>query len=270
MPSRARASCTCSWVSNTITESGRTCGRESRAIPSRPASAPAPHRFPSTTLTAEWSHVRADTVGSGCSRKGEIRARIASTLINEWKSGELTAMIARSADFYCPTRKTPSPICSSSSLSPESAKRHGWSTIQSRTPRPTRRTQRAARCSSPSGRIAWTRTWHVPTTPNPLTGREFVALAAKEFGVAPRYRAPSRPMLQVVGWFDSLGLNPDECCTRAIGRSLRFQQVRQKNPAFPGRRNAEGIRTTATSVKRDPAPIVPQKSRSVYLSAHKR
>ena len=32
---------------------------------------------------------------------------------------------------------------------------------------------------------AWNQTWHVPTAPNPLTGKEFVTLAAKEFGVAP-------------------------------------------------------------------------------------
>ncbi len=37
-----------------------------------------------------------------CSRKGEIRAKIANTLIAQWKAGALTAMIARSADFYGP------------------------------------------------------------------------------------------------------------------------------------------------------------------------
>ncbi len=37
-----------------------------------------------------------------CSKKGEIRAEIATTLINEWKAGALTGMIARAADFYGP------------------------------------------------------------------------------------------------------------------------------------------------------------------------
>lgn len=36
------------------------------------------------------------------SRKGEVRAKIASSLIDAWKAGNLTAMIARSADFYGP------------------------------------------------------------------------------------------------------------------------------------------------------------------------
>src|ERR1700676_4194200 len=43
-----------------------------------------------------------ETPFNPCSNKGEIRAKIATTLINEWKSGALTAMIARSADFYGP------------------------------------------------------------------------------------------------------------------------------------------------------------------------
>ena len=41
-----------------------------------------------------------------CSKKGEIRTRIATTLLNEVKMGNLTAMIARSADFYGPNAKT--------------------------------------------------------------------------------------------------------------------------------------------------------------------
>ena len=36
------------------------------------------------------------------SKKGEIRARIALSLIKEWKSGSLQAMIVRAADFYGP------------------------------------------------------------------------------------------------------------------------------------------------------------------------
>ena len=37
-----------------------------------------------------------------CGRKGEIRAKIATTLLNEMTNGSLTALIARSPDFYGP------------------------------------------------------------------------------------------------------------------------------------------------------------------------
>ena len=47
-----------------------------------------------------------DTPFNPCSRKGEIRAKVAASLIDEWKAGGLTAMIARAADFYGPNAKT--------------------------------------------------------------------------------------------------------------------------------------------------------------------
>jgi nucleoside-diphosphate-sugar epimerase len=42
------------------------------------------------------------TAFNPCSRKGEIRAQIATTLLSEITKGSLTALIARSADFYGP------------------------------------------------------------------------------------------------------------------------------------------------------------------------
>ena len=47
-----------------------------------------------------------DTSFNPCSKKGEIRAQIATTLLNEVKAGKLNAMIARSADFYGPHART--------------------------------------------------------------------------------------------------------------------------------------------------------------------
>jgi nucleoside-diphosphate-sugar epimerase len=43
-----------------------------------------------------------DTPYNPCSRKGEVRARIATMLMDEVKRGELRAMIVRAADFYGP------------------------------------------------------------------------------------------------------------------------------------------------------------------------
>jgi len=40
-----------------------------------------------------------------CSKKGAVRAEIATALMDEIKAGNLTAMIARSADFYGPNTK---------------------------------------------------------------------------------------------------------------------------------------------------------------------
>ena len=46
------------------------------------------------------------TLFNPCSRKGEIRAHIATMLLNEMTKGNLTALIARSADFYGPRVRT--------------------------------------------------------------------------------------------------------------------------------------------------------------------
>ena len=45
-----------------------------------------------------------------CSKKGEIRSQIATMLLNEMKRGNLTALIARSADFYGPEPGLASPM----------------------------------------------------------------------------------------------------------------------------------------------------------------
>jgi len=43
-----------------------------------------------------------ETPYNPCSRKGEVRARLATMFMDEVKSGELRGMIVRSADFYGP------------------------------------------------------------------------------------------------------------------------------------------------------------------------
>ena len=43
-----------------------------------------------------------ETPYNPCSRKGEVRARIATMLMDEARRGEVQAMIVRSADFYGP------------------------------------------------------------------------------------------------------------------------------------------------------------------------
>ena len=60
------------------------------------------------------------------SRKGEIRAQIATALMDEVKRGHLTAMIARAADFYGPAdASTACPTCWCSSHSPKDPKHPG-------------------------------------------------------------------------------------------------------------------------------------------------
>lgn len=138
-----------------------------------------------------------------CSRKGEIRARIATTLLDEIKAGNLTGLIARSADFYGPHAKT---SVANMLVFDKFAKgstalwlvndnlRHSFTY----TPDAAKGLVLLAEHDK-----AWNQTWHLPTRSHPLTGKEFIQLAAKEFGVPPKYRVLGRPILKVAGLFDS-------------------------------------------------------------------
>src|SRR6266849_9325203 len=138
-----------------------------------------------------------------CSKKGEIRAEIATMLLNEIKTGNITALIARSADFYGPRVRTAIPnilvfdkfakgakamwlandsVKHSFTFTPDAA--HGLVILA-------------------EAERAWNQTWHLPTAPDPPTGRGFIELAAKEFAIQPRYRVLKRPLIKIAGWFDT-------------------------------------------------------------------
>jgi nucleoside-diphosphate-sugar epimerase len=137
-----------------------------------------------------------------CSKKGAVRAEIAITLMDEVKAGNLTAMIARSADFYGPNTKNGIPnvlvfeplakgataswlvnamVPHSLTFIPDAA--HGLAMLAER-------------------ESAWNQVWHLPTALSPPTGKEFIDMVAEAFGVPPKYRVLSKPMLRVAGWFD--------------------------------------------------------------------
>jgi nucleoside-diphosphate-sugar epimerase len=138
-----------------------------------------------------------------CSKKGEIRAEIATMLLNEIQAGNLTALIARSADFYGPRVQTAIPTVLVFDKFVKGAKAM-WlvndSVKHSFTFTPDAGRSLVLLADSES---AWNQTWHVPTAPDPPTGKQFIELTAKEFGIEPRYRVVTRPMLWVAGWFDT-------------------------------------------------------------------
>jgi nucleoside-diphosphate-sugar epimerase len=192
-----------------------------------------------------------ETPFNPCSRKGEIRAKIATTLINEWKAGALVAMIARSADFYGPG--TQNAVPSLLVFQPFAQKRKASWLVNDAVPHSFTYTPDAAQSLLQlAGRSnAWNQTWHVPTTPNPLTGKEFVALAAKEFGVAPRHRVLSRPMIRIAGWFDPLVAESYEMLYQSDRPYLFDSSKFSREFGFASTPYADGIRAAATSFKRD-------------------
>jgi nucleoside-diphosphate-sugar epimerase len=144
-----------------------------------------------------------ETPFNPCSEKGEIRARVATTLLNEIKAGGLHAIIARSADFYGPHAPT---SVASLLVFDKFAKgaKASW-LVDDSVPHSFTYVPDCAKCLAllAGSESAWNQTWHVPTAGNPPTGKQFIALAAKEFAVEPNYRVLGRPLIKLAGFFDA-------------------------------------------------------------------
>ena len=184
-----------------------------------------------------------------CSRKGEIRAKIATALIDEWKAGTLTGMIARAADFYGPDTRNGVPNVLV--FEPFSRQQRASWLVNDSVPHSFTYTPDAAQSLAQlaESATAWNQTWHVPTTPNPLTGKEFVTLAAKQFGVAAKYRVLSRPIIRVAGWFNPKVAESYEMLYQSDSPYLFDSSKFAREFGSAGTPYADGIRTTATSYK---------------------
>ncbi len=190
-----------------------------------------------------------ETPFNPCSRKGEIRARIATELLNEIKAGNLTALIARSADFYGPDARTSAAnLLAFDKLA--KGERAAW-LVNDSVGHSYTFTPDAARSLVllSETETAWNQTWHVPTAPDPPTGKEFIALAAQAFGVPPRHRVLNRPMLKVAGWFDRTIAESYEMLYQSESEYLFDSTKFAKAFQFEATAYAEGVREVAERYK---------------------
>ena len=183
------------------------------------------------------------------SKKGEVRARIATTLENEWKSGELTAMIARSADFYGPGAKNG--IANVLIFEPLNKGQKAMCLVSDALPHSYTYVPDAADAllklaETPS---AWNQVWHLPTTPQPPTGREFIHAAAEAMGVAPKYSILSRTMVKLGGLFNPTVREVHEMLYQNDSPYLFDSSKYAKAFGFAGTPYADGIRQSAAFYK---------------------
>ncbi|HXM07354.1 MAG TPA: NAD-dependent epimerase/dehydratase family protein, partial [Candidatus Acidoferrum sp.] len=112
------------------------------------------------------------------SEKGEVRAEIATSLMAHVQAGNLTATIARAADFYGPN--APNSVPSALVLGPMAKKAPVSWLVNDTVPHSLTFTRDAARGVAMLAErdSTWNQVWHLPTTSNPPTGKEFIELAA--------------------------------------------------------------------------------------------
>jgi nucleoside-diphosphate-sugar epimerase len=137
------------------------------------------------------------------SKKGEIRASIATQLLNEMKAGNLKAMIARSADFYGPvgfTTSVPNMLVFGNLRKGRKAQ---W-LVNAQVPHSFTYVPDAAKAlyMLANRDDAFGQTWHVPTAENPLTGEEFIRRAAMEMNAKGSYSVISKGMMRIAGLFN--------------------------------------------------------------------
>lgn len=184
-----------------------------------------------------------------CSRKGEVRAGIARMLEEAWKAGTLTAMIARSADFYGPgatngianvlvfepMRKGGRAMCLGSDAMPHS---------YTYTPDAAR-----ALVALAERETAWNQTWHLPTAADPPTGRELIAMAAKAMGAEAKVRLLRPAMVKMLGWVKPIMGEVAEMMYQNTSPYVFDSNKYRLEFGFAGTPYAESVQATAEAVR---------------------
>lgn len=137
-----------------------------------------------------------------CSKKGEIRAKIATQLENEIKAKNINAIIARAADLYGPyATKTSLPyILAINNLI--NGKRAQWMVDAQKLHSFSYTIDCAKGVILLSGHEdCFNQTWHMPTY-NPIDGETFIHIIAKELGIEPDYIVLNKWLIGIAGIFN--------------------------------------------------------------------
>lgn len=146
-----------------------------------------------------------ETPYNPCSRKGEVRATIATMLEDAMHRGDLKALIARAADVYGPYAERTSVAWVLVFDKLLKGKKAQWmgDALQ---PHSFTYTLDCGRGLSLLGQdeAAFGQVWHLPTSNPAPDGKTFIALAANELGASASYSVFKSWMVRMVGWFNPL------------------------------------------------------------------
>ena len=167
--------------------------------------------------------------------KGAVRAEISQMLLHEVKTGNLTAMIVRAADFIGLQNSALTETVVKNLLKGKKAtwfaninKMHTFTFIPD-----------AVRGTAILGNTpdAFNQVWHLPTVNTPLTGKQWIELFAKEAGVAPKYQVLPKSMMGILGLFVPVLKELKEMAYQYeqdyVFNSSKFESRFQYQPATP-------------------------------------
>lgn len=194
-------------------------------------------------LVKGW--MKEDTLVNPSSKKGEVRAQIAQMIMSEVEHGHLDAIIARAADFYGPN--TPLSFATVTVFNNlKKGKKAQWFLDADKKHSMTY-TPDAGKATALLGNTtsAYNQIWHLPTDNNALTGKEFIEIAAKEFGVKPDYMVLKKWMIQMAGIF-----------VPVVKESIEMLYQNEHDYLFDSTKFAKAFNFTPTSYKEGIAETV--------------
>lgn len=149
----------------------------------------------------DLSNITEETPLNPPSKKGAVRDAIAQKLLNEISAGNINALIARCADFYGPNVDT-SVLQETVYKNFKQGKKAQWMGDATKVHSFTY-VQDAAQATALLGNTpdAYSQVWHLPTSTETLTGKDFIELFARHMQVAPRYTVVSKGMVKILGLF---------------------------------------------------------------------
>lgn len=142
-----------------------------------------------------------ETAVRPASKKGRVRAEISANLLSEMKSGNIQAMIVRASDFYGPGAGN-SVMLETVFKKMQKGKTSIWlgnpAKIHSMTYVPD-----AAKATALLGNTldAYQQVWHLPTTQEKITGKQWIELFAEEMNRPVKYISVSGSMVRLIGLF---------------------------------------------------------------------
>jgi nucleoside-diphosphate-sugar epimerase len=184
------------------------------------------------------------------SRKGDLRARIATQLMSEVRKGNIVASIARAADFYGPgADKTSLPnLLVFQKLAKD--QKAQW-LVNAHSQHSFTYTPDAAKALYLLGNDenSWNQVWHLPTASTPPTGAQFIELSAAALNKPDRLRVLSKWLVRLVGIFDKTTSELYEMLYQYefdyLFDSSKFENAYHFKPTS----YEEGIRATAEGYK---------------------
>lgn len=136
------------------------------------------------------------------SKKGKIRDKIAKMIMDAVSEGKLNALIARSADFYGPKIKNNSMLTETVFKPFSNGKKANWmGSVDFKHSFTYTRDAGKATALLGNSEDAFNQIWHLPTAPNPFTGKEWIEVIAREMGAKPKFQVAPKFLVKIMGLF---------------------------------------------------------------------